>query len=460
MSHAVPPPVPAQVLPPPPPAPPRSSSSRVLWWVLGGVLLFVLLVIGAVAAVVGGGWLMFSGQARAALQADPVIQEHLGTIRDMSMDFIGTGKAEGSDEFVFRVEGTLASGTVRGQFISDGPNNEILADGVLTLADGRQFALPSGGADAGLEGDPVITDDSLFAQQARAAVQRYPETARHLGRIQRFSYDDDATMAAGGALTFVFNVVGSEGSGMLSADFITVDADTDRLGAGTLTLTDGRVIRFDGEPPMPGEDAAEDVPEHPGQGPFEQQARAAVQRYPLTAEHLGRIERFVHVPQATADAPGMETFGFDVTGSAGSGRIVADFITVDADTERLGPGVLTLSDGREIRFDGEAPFPQESAAEAMPENFAPQDSAFVRQATAALRTHPQVRRHLGDLREARIDREASWSMRGDGYAFDLVGSRGSGRIEADFITVDEHSERVGDGALILADGSRIAISER
>ncbi len=457
MSHAaVPPPIPVQIQPAPPP---RPSSSHVLWWVLGGVLLFVLLVFGAVAAVVGSGWVVFSSQARAALQADPVIREHLGTIRDMSTDFIATGRAGGSDEFVFRVEGSRASGTVRGHFISDGPDNEILADGLLTLADGRQFALPSGDADAALEGDPVIADDSLFAQQARAAVQRYPETARHLGRIQRFSYNDEATMAAAGALTFVFDVAGSEGSGTLSADFITVDADTERLGEGTLTLSDGRVIRFDGESPMPGESLPEEA-EHAEQGPFEQQARAAVERYPLTAGHLGRIERFVHAPQATADAPGGETFGFDVTGSTGSGRIVADFITVDDATERLGPGVLTLSDGREIRFDGEAPFPQESAAEAMPENFAPQDSAFVRQATEALRTHPQVRRHLGDLRVARIDREASWSMRGDGYAFDLVGSRATGRIEADFITVDADTERVGDGTLILADGRRIDFKAR
>ena len=33
----------------------------------------------------------------------------------------------------------------------------------------------------------------------------------------------------------------------------------------------------------------------------------------------------------------------------------ADFITVDAGTERLGKGVLTLADGRRLAFEGEPP---------------------------------------------------------------------------------------------------------
>ena len=60
---------------------------------------------------------------------------------------------------------------------------------------------------------------------------------------------------------------------------------------------------------------------------------------------------------ATGEAEGINEFAFALVGDKGRGHIVAEFITVDADTERLGKGVLTLADGRELAFEGEPPFP-------------------------------------------------------------------------------------------------------
>ncbi len=65
-----------------------------------------------------------------------------------------------------------------------------------------------------------------------------------------------------------------------------------------------------------------------------------------------------------------------------------------------------------------------------------------------------VQRHIGDIREAVFDRDASWSAEGERYFFDLKGSKGQGRLEAEFITVDADRERIGEGELVMADGTR------
>ena len=76
------------------------------------------------------------------------------------------------------------------------------------------------------------------------------------------------------------------------------------------------------------------------------------------------------------------------------------------------------------------------------------------QANTAMQAHPVVRRHIGDIREAVFDRDASWAAEGERYIFDLKGSKGQGRLEAEFITVDADSERIGEGEPVLAGGAR------
>ena len=70
-------------------------------------------------------------------------------------------------------------------------------------------------------------------------------------------------------------------------------------------------------------------------------------------------------------------------------------------------------------------------------------------ATTLLAAHANlaVLRHIGDIREAAFDRDASWAAEGERYIFDLKGSKGAGRLEAEFITVDADSERIGEGEL-------------
>lgn len=409
----------------------------------------------------------YDAQARAAMQGDPVVSRHLGAIRKVVLDEAASLEEPGPDVLVYDVEGSRGKGRVTARFITVSASREALGPGVLAMADGSEHAI-EGDADAlaaedGHDHEHHDADDGegSFIGQAREAAQRYPLIQEHIGRIATFEIDAGATGAAPGMNAFVFDLAGDKGRGRLQADFITVSAGRERLGAGVLTLQDGRRLPFDGEP------RGEDEPEGDGDfaslfgdmqdNIFTRQARTAVQRYPLVQQYIGTLETFELDLAATGEAEGANEFVFALAGDKGRGRILADFITVDADTERLGKGVLTLADGRELAFEGEAPFPGESAGEddgGIPDTFARQDGVFVLQANAAMQAHPVVQRHIGDIREAVFDRDASWAAAGDRYAFDLKGSKGEGRLEADFITVDADSERLGEGELVMADGRR------
>ncbi|MCH6482745.1 hypothetical protein MMG85_04050 [Pseudoxanthomonas sp. LH2527] len=421
----------------------------------------------------------YDAQARAAMQVDPVVSAHLGAIRKVALDDAASMDEPGPDVLVFDVEGSRGKGRVTARFLTVSATQEALGPGVLVMQDGTEHAI-EGDADAlaaeddhhGHDHDEDLeTGAGLFTRQAQDAAQRYPLIRQHIGQITAFEIDSDATGAAPGMNTFVFDLTGDKGRGRLEADFITVSADTERLGKGVLTLADGRRLPFDGEPP--GEDEADDGVDADDlfgdmhDNIFTRQAREAVQRYPLVQQHIGTLSTFEIDMMASGEAEGIDAFVFNLVGDKGRGRIVADFITVDADTERLGKGVLTLADGREIAFEGEAPMEGEQAAARIdadrgeaPDTFAREGGIFVLQANAAMQAHPVVQRHIGDIREAAFDRDASWAAQGERYVFDLKGSKGQGRLEAEFITVDADSERIGDGELVMADGKRYPLGSK
>ncbi|HYM85623.1 MAG TPA: glycosyltransferase, partial [Pseudoxanthomonas sp.] len=131
------PPLPLPVLP----APVARRRMPVWGWVLlASGLLVVGLVIGLVGWAVSWGWGMFEEQARVALQADPVVQAHIGQIREMELELVATGNAKGSDEFVFKLEGSRGNGMVIAEFSST-VDSEGIRDGELTMADGTRYAL-------------------------------------------------------------------------------------------------------------------------------------------------------------------------------------------------------------------------------------------------------------------------------------------------------------------------------
>lgn len=122
---------------------PQPAQPRRVWpWVLGGVLALVfLLFVGLVASVIWIGGDLFLTQAETAIREDPQVRAHLGTLNKVELDFLATGSAPGVEEFAFRVEGTLGSGLLVGEFITTDAEHEELRSGELRLDDGRRIAI-------------------------------------------------------------------------------------------------------------------------------------------------------------------------------------------------------------------------------------------------------------------------------------------------------------------------------
>ncbi len=81
-----------------------------------------------------------------------------------------------------------------------------------------------------------------FEQQVAADIQENPVIREHIGEIQRIETDWDATGEAPGDDVFVFRLDGTLGSGVLTAECITVDADHEDVVSGSLRLPSGRVV--------------------------------------------------------------------------------------------------------------------------------------------------------------------------------------------------------------------------
>jgi hypothetical protein len=94
--------------------PPKKSNT--LWWVLG---IIGVLTVGGALLCCGGIYFTFrfvsdaiGEQVKLAVSQEPVIQEHIGTISDMGMNFTATSQTGGggNQKFVFDVVGDKGTG--------------------------------------------------------------------------------------------------------------------------------------------------------------------------------------------------------------------------------------------------------------------------------------------------------------------------------------------------------------
>lgn len=134
-----------------PPAAPKKSN--VLLYVLGGIAaVFVICCLGCVGTLWwGGNSIMNAGMnavgesIKPSLQRDPVIQDKLGDLQKVSMNFMESTEATqksqekgGPQRMVFDLKGSKAEGKVVGT-----PNNadQKLMNGELIMKDGSKFPL-------------------------------------------------------------------------------------------------------------------------------------------------------------------------------------------------------------------------------------------------------------------------------------------------------------------------------
>ncbi len=91
------------------PQPPQQSNT-VLWWVLG---VLGVLGIGSIVVCCGGGYAMYhygtqflADTIKPQIENDPAIEEHIGEITAMPLNFSETQKHQNDNIIVFDVQGT------------------------------------------------------------------------------------------------------------------------------------------------------------------------------------------------------------------------------------------------------------------------------------------------------------------------------------------------------------------
>lgn len=85
---------------------------------------------------------------------------------------------------------------------------------------------------------------SVFNDQAYAAIRADPAIVEAVGKISEIHFDFEATGNAPGDEEFAYRIIGDRASGLLVGRFVSIDAETEDLREGTLTLDDRRVIRI------------------------------------------------------------------------------------------------------------------------------------------------------------------------------------------------------------------------
>ena len=114
----------------------------------GIVALVVGLVVGCgvLAALCCGGLFLFgtrtvAEQVKTDLRGNPVIEEHLGPIDTIELDWIASQNAPGEDEFVFDVEGPKGTGRIQVVTETVDAETEDVVSGTLELPNGETYDL-------------------------------------------------------------------------------------------------------------------------------------------------------------------------------------------------------------------------------------------------------------------------------------------------------------------------------
>lgn len=124
-------------------APQRRPGSGWKWVValglVGGGLLLGCCLGGVVLALFGMD--VVAEQVADELRDNPIVQQELGGIEEISIDYSASMAREDDDEYVYKVEGPKGKGTLIAKSISNDDGGEDVESASLRTSDGRTLQL-------------------------------------------------------------------------------------------------------------------------------------------------------------------------------------------------------------------------------------------------------------------------------------------------------------------------------
>jgi hypothetical protein len=82
----------------------------------------------------------------------------------------------------------------------------------------------------------------VFADEVESDLRSNPVIVEHIGRFEEFDLDLSASIATDGDEDFVFRVVGTKGSGLITATCVTNEDGVEEVVAGTVQLDSGESL--------------------------------------------------------------------------------------------------------------------------------------------------------------------------------------------------------------------------
>lgn len=255
------------------PEPEKSKNTCLILGIIGGGFVAFLLVCGGCCFLgFQASFEQIEQQIASNLDGNPVVDEHLGSIESAELELIATAErqqTEGSDAWVFRLNGSKASGTVFIDGLVPGDQFTPISEAQLELDNGEVYDLfppeseilmPSLDVPAEelldrfvedvMEAQPNSEQIDEFTRQVRVDIAEHPVILEHLGEITGIRQDTVRSNSEPGPNVYVFRVTGSKASGLLRADCVTVSPEEEDVVAGELILDSGQRVQLFPENPL------------------------------------------------------------------------------------------------------------------------------------------------------------------------------------------------------------------
>jgi hypothetical protein len=88
-------------------------------------------------AVVMVGMNIVTAEVADELRDNPKFREHIGELREMSVDYIASAAKDDDETFVYNVEGDKGSGVVTVKQVTDDDGSERIVEATLRLKNGQ-----------------------------------------------------------------------------------------------------------------------------------------------------------------------------------------------------------------------------------------------------------------------------------------------------------------------------------